>query len=286
MFDWLNYTIYGEVTWFRLITALLVFFAALVVSKVLTVQLRKTLMDRMDKENLETMSKVIFYGIMVIAIIWIMPNIGIEPSGLLVAGGIVGLAVGFASQSIIGNLISGIFLMGERPVKLGDLIEISDTLGFVEEIQIISTSIRTLEGNFVRIPNETVFTSNITNYTSNPVRRFEYTVGISYADDADRAMQVIKDLIKEHPLALVNPAPQVYVESLGDSSVDIIVRIWSPSTEWFGVKMEMLWKIKKAIEAAGIEIPFPQRVVWQGTDKTQEVSPETSGLILNSDQED
>ncbi len=286
MLDWLNYTIYGEVTWFRLITALLVFFAALVVSKVLTMQLRKTLMDRMDKENLETMSKVIFYGVMVIAIIWIMPNIGIEPSGLLVAGGIVGLAVGFASQSIISNLISGIFLMGERPVKLGDLIEISDTLGFVEEIQIISTSIRTLEGNFVRIPNETVFTSNITNYTSNPVRRFEYTVGISYADDADKAMQVIKDLIKEHPLVLVNPAPQVYVESLGDSSVDIIVRIWSPSTEWFGVKMEMLWKIKKAIEAAGIEIPFPQRVVWQGTDKTQEVLPETSGLILNSDQED
>lgn len=286
MLDWLNYTIYGEVTWFRLITALLVFFAALVVSKVLTVQLRKTLMDRMDKENLETMSKVIFYGVMVITIIWIMPNIGIEPSGLLVAGGIVGLAVGFASQSIISNLISGIFLMGERPVKLGDLIEISDTLGFVEEIQIISTSIRTLEGNFVRIPNETVFTSNITNYTSNPVRRFEYTVGISYADDADKAMQVIKDLIKEHPLVLVNPAPQVYVESLGDSSVDIIVRIWSPSTEWFGVKMEMLWKIKKAIEAAGIEIPFPQRVVWQGTDKTQEVLPETSGLILNSDQED
>ena len=286
MLDWLNYTIYGEVTWFRLITALLVFFAALVVSKVLTVQLRKTLMDRMDKENLETMSKVIFYGVMVITIIWIMPNIGIEPSGLLVAGGIVGLAVGFASQSIISNLISGIFLMGERPVKLGDLIEISDTLGFVEEIQIISTSIRTLEGNFVRIPNETVFTSNITNYTSNPVRRFEYTVGISYADDADKAMQVIKDLIKEHPLVLVNPAPQVYVESLGASSVDIIVRIWSPSTEWFGVKMEMLWKIKKAIEAAGIEIPFPQRVVWQGTDKTQEVLPETSGLILNSDQED
>ncbi|MGM0689694.1 MAG: mechanosensitive ion channel family protein [Bacillota bacterium] len=285
MLEWLNYTIYGEVTWFRLISALLVFFVALVMSKMLTAQLRKALMDRMEKESLELMTKIIFYGIMVVAIIWIMPNIGIEPSGLLVAGGIVGLAVGFASQSIIGNLISGIFLMGERPVKLGDLVEISGNLGFVEDIQIISTSIRTLEGNFVRIPNETVFTSNITNYTSNPVRRFEYTVGISYADDAEKAMQVIKDLVREHPLVLINPAPQIYVDSLGDSSVDIIVRIWSPSTEWFGVKMEMLWKIKKAIEAAGIEIPFPQRVIWQGTGRERDVSPETSGLILDSDQE-
>ncbi len=270
MLEWLNYIIYGDVTLFLLILAVLVFVGALILSKLIAVQLRKTFTDRMVKEQLDIITKIVSYGIIVIAIIWIMPVLGIEPSGLLVAGGIVGLAVGFASQSIIGNLISGIFLMGERPVKIGDLIDISGNLGFVEDIQIISTSIRTLDGNFVRIPNETVFTSSITNYTSNPVRRFEYTVGISYADDADQAMQVIRNLINAHPLALVNPAPQVYVESLGDSSVDIIVRIWSPSTQWFGVKMEMLWNIKKAIEEAGIEIPFPQRVLWHGADKGDE----------------
>ncbi len=270
MLEWLNYIIYGDVTLFLLILAVLVFVGALILSKLIAVQLRRTFTDRMVKEQLDIITKIVSYGIIVIAIIWIMPVLGIEPSGLLVAGGIVGLAVGFASQSIIGNLISGIFLMGERPVKIGDLIDISGNLGFVEDIQIISTSIRTLDGNFVRIPNETVFTSSITNYTSNPVRRFEYTVGISYADDADQAMQVIRNLINAHPLALVNPAPQVYVESLGDSSVDIIVRIWSPSTQWFGVKMEMLWNIKKAIEEAGIEIPFPQRVLWHGADKGDE----------------
>jgi len=264
MIDWLERAVYGNVTWFNLIIAALIFLTALLVSKLIAIHLRRVLKDKMSKENLELLSKVTSYGIMVIAIIWILPTVGIEPSGLMVAGGIVALAVGFASQSIIGNLISGLFLMGERPVKIGDLVEISDILGYVEDIHIISTSIRTLEGNFVRIPNETVFTSSITNYTSNPVRRFEYTVGISYADDADKAMQVIRDLIKEHPLALVNPAPQVYVENLGDNSVDIMVRIWSPSTEWFGVKMELLWKMKIALEAAGIEIPFPQRVVWFG----------------------
>ncbi|MFU8794799.1 MAG: mechanosensitive ion channel family protein [Dethiobacteria bacterium] len=269
MFEWLNNEVYGTVTWLNLIIATLIFLTALVVSKLLSVQLRRSLKEKMSRENLDILIKVANYGILIIAMLWIMPTIGVEPSGLLVAGGIVALAVGFASQSIIGNLISGLFLMGERPVKIGDLIEISGDLGIVEDIHIISTTIRTLDGNFVRIPNETVFTSSITNYTSNPVRRFEYNVGISYADDADLAVKVIRSVIYEHPLALVNPAPQIFVEELGDNSVDIIVRVWAPATEWFGVKMELLWKFKQELDAAGIEIPFPQRVVWFGSDSDQ-----------------
>jgi small-conductance mechanosensitive channel len=275
MFEWLDHTVYSNVTWFNLIVAVLIYFAALLASKILTLQLRRRFKDKINKENMELLAKALSYGIMIIAIVWILPTIGIEPSGLIVAGGIVALAIGFAGQSIIGNLISGIFLMGERPIKIGDLVEISGNLGFVEDIHIISTSIRTLEGNFIRIPNETVFNSSITNYTSTPVRRFEYVVGIRYADDAVKAIQVIKDIINTHPLALVNPAPHVYVENLGDNSVDIMVRIWSPSTEWFGVKMELLWKIKTAIEEAGIEIPFPQRVVWFGAKE------ENNGRAIN-----
>ncbi|MDW7728932.1 MAG: mechanosensitive ion channel family protein [Bacillota bacterium] len=277
MFEWLNNEVYGTVTWLNLIIATLIFLTALVVSKLLSVQLRRSLKEKMSRENLDILIKVANYGILIIAMLWIMPTIGIEPSGLIVAGGIVALAVGFASQSIIGNLISGLFLMGERPVKIGDLIEISGDLGIVEDIHIISTTIRTLDGNFVRIPNETVFTSSITNYTSNPVRRFEYNVGISYADDADLAVKVIRSVIYEHPLALVNPAPQIFVEELGDNSVDIIVRVWAPATEWFGVKMELLWKFKQELDAAGIEIPFPQRVVWFGSDSDQAAGEKEKG---------
>ncbi len=266
MTDILNSQIYGNVTWLDLIIALVIFLAALVVAKLFSVQLRRSLKEKMSRENLELLVKLVNYAILVIAILWILPTIGIEPSGLMVAGGIVALAVGFASQSIIGNLISGLFLMGERPVKIGDLVDIAGELGLVEDIHIISTTIRTLDGNFMRIPNETVFTSIITNFTSNPVRRFEYTVGISYADDATQAINIIKDIIDRHPMALVNPAPQVYVDDLSDNSVDIIVRLWAPSTQWFAVKMELLWKFKRELEEAGIEIPFPQRVVWFGGD--------------------
>ncbi len=97
---------------------------------------------------------------------------------------------------------------------------------------------------------------------ANVARRFEYVVGIRYSDDADQALEIIKKIIEEHPLAFKNPTPQVFVDNLGDNSVNIVVRIWAPATEWFGVKTELLWKIKKAIEKEGIEIPFPQRVVW------------------------
>jgi small-conductance mechanosensitive channel len=271
MIEWLNNIVYGSVTWLNLLIALIIFLASLMLAKILSVQLRRSLKERMSRENLDLLTKLVSYGLIIVAILWIMPTIGIEPSGLMVAGGIVALAVGFASQSIIGNLISGLFLMGERPVKIGDLIDISGQMGVVEDIHIISTTIRTLEGNFIRIPNETVFTSSITNYTSNPVRRFEYSVGISYADDAEKAIKIIKEIIDQHPLALVNPKPQVYVETLGDNSVDIMIRIWSPAKEWFAVKMELLRVFKDELEESGIEIPFPQRVVWFGGNQQQEV---------------
>jgi small-conductance mechanosensitive channel len=265
MLDWLDQTLYGTVTWYNLLIALLIFLAALLLSKLISVQLRRSLKDKLANEHLGVLIKLVSYGIMIIAILWIMPIIGLEPSGLLVAGGILGLAVGFASQSIIGNLISGIFLMGERPVKVGDLVEISGNLGTVEDIQIISTAIRTLDGLYIRIPNETVFTSSITNFSTNPVRRFEIAIGISYADDANQAIKIIKEIAAEHPLILINPPPQVFVDALGDSSVDIIARFWAPTSEWYSVKMELLWMIKAAVEAEGIEIPFPQRVLWSGT---------------------
>ena len=161
-----------------LIIALVIFILALIVSKLVSVQLRRSFKEKLSKEHLEMMAKLVSYGIMIIALLWIMPTVGIEPSGLMVAGGIVALALGFASQSIIGNLISGLFLMGERPVKIGDQVEIAGHRGFVEDIHIISTSIRTLDGLYIRIPNETVFTSSIINYSSNQVRRVEFVIGI------------------------------------------------------------------------------------------------------------
>lgn len=269
----IDMVVYGEVTVLNIIVALVIFFGALILSKILALNMRRSFKERIAREHLELIVKLFSYIIIIIAVIWALPHIGLEPSGLMVAGGIVGIAVGFASQSIVGNLVSGLFLIMERPVKIGDIVEIDNIIGFVEDIRIISTTLRTFDGLYMRIPNETVFTSNITNFVAHAARRFEYTVGIRYSDDAEKAIQIIQETIEKHPLALKNPPPQVFVDELGDNSVNIIVRVWSPTTEWFSVKMELLWKIKTAIEAEGIEIPFPQRVLWYGDSPPAQPNP-------------
>ena len=210
----------------------------------------------------ETILKFFYYGTIIIVFIAILPLTGLDPSGLLLAGGITGIVLGFASQNIVGNLISGVFLMIEKPIKIGDQVEISGTSGFVTDIRIISTLIRTYDGLLVRIPNQQVFTTNITNVVGYPVRRFEFTLGIRYSDDADTAIWLIKDLIDKEPFALLNPDPSVFVNELGESSVKLVVRIWAPMSEWFALKTSLLWTIKKTLEENGIEMPFPQHVVY------------------------
>ncbi|KPL19601.1 MAG: mechanosensitive ion channel protein MscS [candidate division Zixibacteria bacterium SM23_81] len=258
----LNRVVYGDVTTLDLLSVILIFLVAVILAKGLTIYLRRSLKEKVSKDKLQIISKAIYYGILGIAVLASFPILGINPSGLLVAGGIFGIIIGFASQSIVGNLISGVFLMMERPIKIGNSVRIGEYSGMVEDIRVISTSLRTWDGIYVRIPNEKVFTDSIINYVAHVARRFGYMVGIRYSDDADKAISIIKNLIEDHPMALKNPPPQVFVDNLGDNAVNIVVRMWTPAKEWYGLKMEMLWKIKKALEKEGIEIAFPQRTVW------------------------
>ncbi|HJJ42559.1 MAG TPA: mechanosensitive ion channel family protein, partial [Methanocorpusculum sp.] len=124
---------------------------------------------------------------------------------------------------------------------------------------------------FVRIPNESMFTSDITNYVSNIARRFDYTIGISYNDDIKKAISIIKDTVEKHPYVLENPAPFLYVDELADSSINITVRMWSPSGYWWDAKTELLWKIYDALTEGGVEIPFNQMVLWFGENDAEKL---------------
>ena len=270
----LDKIIYDKVTVLNLIIIAAVFVAAIVVSRIIAFYIRRTLREKVRLDTLEIVIKIITYGFVLAAVFYALAALGINLSGLMVAGGVVGVILGFASQGIIGNLISGIFLIIERPIKIGDQVNIDNHTGYVEDIRIISTTIRTYDGLYVRIPNQNIFTSSIINYVNHIVRRFEYVVGIRYSDDADNAIIIIKSVIEGHPFALKNPKPQAFVDNFGDNSVNILVRVWSPIGEWFSVKTELLLKIKKALEAEGIEIAFPQRVVWFG-DRDDKVNKET-----------
>jgi small-conductance mechanosensitive channel len=266
-FDFVLYsTSDGPVTSGDLIKFIVILSFSVLISRVLTIYLRRSLKDRVSKDVGEPILKLLYYGSLIVVFISILPLIGLDPSGLLLAGGVAGIVIGFASQNIVGNLVSGCFLMFERPIKIGDQVEINGIAGYVTDIRIISTLIRTYDGLLVRLPNQQVFTTNITNIVGHPVRRFEYTVRIRYTDDASAAIWIIKDLIDKEPFALLSPPPSVFVNNLGDSSVDIVVRIWAPVSEWFGLKTRLLWNIKKTLEENSIEIPFPQRVLHIKTD--------------------
>jgi len=264
----LDKIIYDNVTVLSILIILLVLISSIISSRIIAFYLRRALKIKQDTR--EIVIKIITYGFVSAAVLYGLVGLNINLSGLMVAGGVAGVILGFASQSIIGNLISGIFLIIERPIKIGDEVNIDNYSGYVEDIRIISTTIRTYDGLYVRIPNQNIFTSSIINYVNHIVRRFEYVVGIRYSDDADKAIKIIKDVIEKHPFALKNPEPRVFVDNLGDNAVNIFVRIWSPISEWYSVKRELLLKIKKTLKSEGIEIAFPQRVVWFG-DRNDEV---------------
>lgn len=247
----------SDVLWFVVIIAV-----GVAIAKIVSINVRRALAERLPKNERELIAKVIYYIIVIWAVIVALPYLNINLSGLLVAGGIAGLVIGFASQSVVSNLVSGLFLMLERPIKIGDTINVAGVGGTVEDIRILSTIVKTYDGIYTRLPNEKVFTSNITNYVQNPTRRFEYRITIRYQDDADEAIKIARKVIREHPFALKNPGPSVFVDKLGDDGVILTARIWAPAQNWWEVRTDLLWKIVKKYEENGIQIPYPQRTVW------------------------
>ena len=247
----------GDILWFAGIIVV-----GVIIAKVVALNVRRALTERLPKSERELLAKVVYYIIILWAIAVALPYLNFDLSGLLVAGGIVGLVIGFASQSVVSNLVSGLFLMFEHPIKIGDNINVADITGSVEDIKVLSTIVKTYDGIYTRIPNEKVFTSNITNYVNNAARRFEYKIRIRYRDDADEAIRLAKEVIAAHPLALKNPAPMIYVDSLGDNGINLIARIWAPARNWWEVRTVLLWKIVKRLEENGIIVPYPQRTLW------------------------
>lgn len=208
------------------------------------------------------LAKAIYYGIIFLGIIAALDQVGVQVSTILVAGGVLGIVVGFAGQTVISNFLSGVFLYFDRPFSIGDPVQIGDVGGVVYDVSVFSTKVRTWDGVVVRIPNEEVFKSVIRGFTRAPVRRVEYSVSIAYKDDIGRAVDAIKRVLEESELILADPGPTIFVEELGDSGVILRVRGWAPSSRWFDAKTRLLRDIKEALEAAGVEIPFPQRTIW------------------------
>ncbi len=207
-------------------------------------------------------AKAAFYTVAAITILIALGTMGIDLTALAVAGGVAGIVMGFALQPILSNLFAGIYVMSEKALSPGELVEVNGVQGYVLEVSVMSTKIRSLDGAILRIPNNEILNAVLRNFSRAPVRRIEFVVSIAYREDAERAYAIIKRVLDNHPFVLLDPPPEVFVSNLGSSGVDISVRVWVPSELWYDVTMDLLWKLKKAISEAGIEIPFTQIDVW------------------------
>ncbi len=261
--------IVGELTVLSLLIGGIIMAGGIIVAKIAKLLFYKYYAPTLPKDTAQNLSKLIYFGIIIVSFLAFTSSQGIDLSGIMVAGGIFAVVIGFATQSVISNLISGIFLMVEKPAKHGDTIQLPDMgiSGTLLDIGTFSSKIRKFDGTVIRIPNEKFFTSNIRSLSVSTVRRAESMVGISYRDDIENAISVIKkEILVSMPFVLRVPEPEFRVEELGDSSVNIQVLVWHPRDDWSQAQPILLTTVKRALDKSGIEIPFPQRVIWNAKD--------------------
>ncbi len=203
--------------------------------------------------------RVGFWLIMGAAIASAMSQLGFEVGALLGAAGILTVALGFASQTSASNLISGLFLIGERPFVVGDIIKVGNTTGEVLSIDMLSVKLRTFDNLFVRVPNESLIKSEITNLTRFPLRRIDLTLGVAYKENMARVREVLMRVAEQDPQCLAEPAPLFIFLGIGDSSLDFQFSVWTLRENFLEVKNRLLASIKNTFDEQGIEIPYPQR---------------------------
>ncbi len=200
-------------------------------------------------------------GLKALLLISVASMIGIETTSFIAVLGAAGLAVGLALQGSLSNFAGGVLVLMFKPYKVGDFVEAQGIMGTVHAIQIFNTILKTPDNKVIIVPNGSISNGIITNYSMEATRRVDFVFGIGYSDDIAKAKAIIERLISEDSRSLSDPAPQIVVSNLGDSSVDITTRVWANSADYWGLYFDLTEKVKLAFDAEGVSIPFPQRDV-------------------------
>ena len=219
---------------------------------------RATSLSQLLKEFL---LKTVFWLTFAVGLMIVLGMFGVNITPLFAVLGGASFIIAFAMQDTLGNLASGLMIMVNKPFDVGDLIDTNGVTGTVEAVSISSTRIRTFDNQLIILPNSSVWGSIITNVTVSPTRRVDLVFGIGYGDDMDKAHAILERLVSEHELILEDPAPNIRVHELADSSVNFIVRPWTKTEDYWTVYWDLTRSVKKAFDAEGVSIPFPQRDV-------------------------
>lgn len=251
-------TLYGV----RILVALLVLLVGLWGASLV----RSTIRHAMERNNVDPtligfVSKLVYYALLVAVVIAAISQVGIETTSFIAMLGAAGLAIGLALQGSLSNFASGVLLILFRPMRVGDFVDIGGVMGTVVEVGILSTRLRTPDNKGITVPNSQIMGTHIVNFNAYPTRRLELVFGIGYDDDFERAKAILTEIVEADPRCLADPPPQIRVNKLGESSVDIVVRPWVESANYWPVHFDMQERVKQRFDAEGITIPYPQRDV-------------------------
>lgn len=219
---------------------------------------------RLGKQGGDLLARIVRYAGYLMVLIAVLQEFGFNLAAVLGAAGIAGVAIGFASQTSLSNLISGLFIVGERPFEKGDIIEVGTFTGTVEEIGLMALTLRTFDNRSVRIPNETLVKTNVVTVTRYPIRRVDLTIGVSYNEAIDRVMAVLRNVAEAHAAVLDEPDVVIVFNGFGESSLNFMIGAWTVKEDVLKVKNELPLRIKEAFDREGIEMPFPHRVLAGG----------------------
>ena len=256
----------------NVVIAIAIFYVGKLVISLIVRGLHRVMQRQEVDKTLETfVCNLVRMVLLVIVVIAAIGQVGIETTSFIAIFGAAGLAVGLALQGSLSNFAAGVLIVLFRPYRVGDFIEAAGINGSVEQVQILTTILKTGDNKQVIVPNGQIMDSIITNYSANDTRRVDMVVGVSYDDDLDKVRDTIKELIAAEDRILDEPACTIAVSALADSSVNFVVRPWVKTPDYWGVMFDLTEAIKKRFDQDGITFPFPQQDVHLHTVKDENV---------------
>lgn len=259
--DWQDFTDFFSNRW---VSGVLILCFGWPLVRMMAGALRKQLTKRSTPQASMLGYRFVLYGGTVILVLTALDQFGLHLSTILGAAGIAGVAIGFAAQTSLSNLISGIFLIWEKPFAVDDVVKSGDTTGVVMAIDLLSTKIRTFDNQLVRIPNEVLIKAPCTNITRFAIRRFDIHLGVAYKEDIGKVTKILRDIADKNPHSLDEPEPIIVFKGFGDSALEFLFGVWFAKADFLQLRNSIQREIKERFDAEGIEIPFPHRTLYAG----------------------
>lgn len=257
----------GFLTWdnlIKLVISVVVLLIMWIIYRVILKAIKKVPAEKTSQHRTMLLTTFVKYVFYIVVVMFVLSRFGVKLNALLGAAGVAGVAIGFAAQTSVSNIISGIFVLTEGTVKIGDFISVGDVSGIVDNVNLLSVRVHTLDNQLVRVPNSTVINSNLTNFSYHSKRRFTFGVSISYDTDMEYALETLSKAASHCPTVLQDPAPAVWFDGFGDSGINMTAAVWFNSSDLLATKNAMFVAIKKVFDEAGIEIPYNKIVIDAG----------------------